>query len=58
MLCLNNKLILGGSSMDLTELFCDIDDFYKQFEPYWKQKLIANGENVTKKKLNFILAKL
>ena len=36
--------------MDLVELFCDIDDFYKQFEPRWKQTLIDNGEKIAIKK--------
>lgn len=29
--------------MNLTELFCDVDDFCKQFIPYWHQQLLENG---------------
>ena len=27
--------------MDFTELFCDVDDFCREFEPVWRQKQIA-----------------
>lgn len=29
---------------DLTELYCHIDDFYKQFKPEFEKHLIANGK--------------
>jgi hypothetical protein len=29
--------------MDLVELFCDVDDFWKAFFPAWQQQLIASG---------------
>jgi Transposase DDE domain len=30
--------------MDIVPLFCTIDDFCKQFEPPWRQRLLAAGE--------------
>jgi hypothetical protein len=30
--------------MDLTQLFCDIDDFCQSFLPAWRQSLIGDGE--------------
>lgn len=30
--------------MSLLELFCDIDDFWQMFEPFWQQSLIENGQ--------------
>lgn len=31
--------------LELTTLFCLIDDFCQKFEPHWKKKLIANKSN-------------
>lgn len=30
--------------MSLVELFCHVDDFWQEFEPIWKQRLLASGE--------------
>ena len=30
--------------MDFTELFCDVDDFCKVFQPVWEQRQITSGE--------------
>lgn len=35
---------------DITELFCSIDDFWKNFENLWKQTLIAQGKHEPKRK--------
>lgn len=29
--------------MDFTELFCDVDDFCREFEPLWRQQQIRDG---------------
>jgi hypothetical protein len=34
-----------NDTTDLTALFCDIDDFCKQFLPAWHQKLLSSGEH-------------
>ena len=31
-------------NMDITEIFCFIDDFCKYFEPIWKKKLLEDGK--------------
>ena len=31
--------------MSLLELFCDIDDFWQEYEPVWHQSLITNGQS-------------
>jgi len=28
----------------LLELFCDVDDFCKEFEPAWKKRLLTSGD--------------
>lgn len=30
--------------MDITKLFCDIDDFWKEFAPRWKEQMVAVGK--------------
>lgn len=30
--------------MDLTELFCEVDDFCRTFEPTWRARLLQSGE--------------
>ena len=30
--------------MEIVALFCDIDDFCLQFEPAWRQRLVAKQE--------------
>lgn len=29
--------------MDLTQVFCDVDDFYQAFEPQWLQSIVSMG---------------
>ena len=40
----------GTKMIDLTELFCNIDDFWKSFEPLWKERQIAMGKQGGKRK--------
>jgi transposase len=35
--------------MDFTELFCDVDDFCKVFQPLWEQRQITSGERHRKR---------
>lgn len=35
--------------LDLVELFCRIDDFYKKFEDLWKVHLLSNGKALPKR---------
>jgi len=35
---------------DLLKLFCSIDDFWINFEPLWKEKLIESGKHLPKRK--------
>ena len=35
--------------MSLLQLFCDIDDFWQEFEPFWHQSLLENGKNRKRK---------
>ena len=35
--------------VDITELFCSIHDFWKNFEPLWRQTLIAQGKSPPKR---------
>jgi hypothetical protein len=35
--------------IDLIELFCSIDDFWKNFEPQWQERLIAEGKNESRR---------
>jgi transposase len=35
--------------MDFTELFCDVDDFCKVFQPLWNQRQISTGERHRKR---------
>ena len=41
--------------MDLTRLFCDVDDFCKDFEPLWKQKLLEASVIQRKKQSSLLL---
>ena len=42
----NNKLKTKKEAkmINLTELFCNIDDFWKNFEKLWKEKLLTQGK--------------
>ncbi len=35
--------------MSLLQLFCDIDDFWQEFEPIWHQSLLENGKSRIRK---------
>lgn len=37
------------SPSKITEIFCSIDDFCKEFTPFWHQHLISNGKKRIKK---------
>jgi len=43
---------------DLTELFCSIDDFWKNFEPQWKKKLITEGKRDPKREPGLCLSEV
>jgi hypothetical protein len=30
-------------TMSLLELFCDVDDFWQEFQPHWEQEMLRNG---------------
>ncbi len=41
-----SQLLLGGYSIinvDLTNLYCHVDDFCKEFEPRWNRELLSSG---------------
>lgn len=38
---------------NLTELFCDVDDFCQEFIPQWRQQLIASGDKKRSKPSRF-----
>ncbi len=42
----------------LTELFCLIDDFCRQFEPAWEHRLLANGKKKRRRKSELSLSEL
>lgn len=33
----------------ITEIFCSIDDFCKEFVPFWQKSLISNGKKRIRK---------
>ena len=41
-----------------TELLCSIDDFWKNFEPLWKEKMIAEGKKESKRQASLILSEV
>ena len=43
---------------DLTELFCSIDDFWKNFEPQWKKILVAEGKSNPKREPGLCLSEV
>lgn len=43
---------------DLTELFCSIDDFWKNFEPLWKEKLLSEGKSDSRRKPGLCLSEI
>jgi len=44
--------------IDSTELFCSIDDFWQNFEPLWKEKLIAEGKHEAKRQASLSLSEV
>jgi hypothetical protein len=30
--------------MNLLELFCDVDDFWQDFQPHWEQEMLRQGQ--------------
>lgn len=44
--------------MDLTRLFCDIDDFCQEYVPEWKKELIESGEKKRDKECSLSLSEI
>ena len=44
--------------MNLTEIFCDVDDFCKVFEPEWNKELISEGIKMRQKKSGLSLSEV
>ena len=44
--------------MNLISLFCNIDDFCKQFEPIWHKQLLTNGEKKRKRLTQLSLSEM
>ena len=44
--------------MDWVELFCDVDDFCQDFEPHWRQRLIAEGERQRRRESQLVLSEV
>ena len=44
--------------MSLTELFCDVDDFCKDFEPKWHQFQLENGLRQRRRKSSLPLSEV
>ena len=42
--------------MDFTDLFCAVDDFCREFEPLWQQRLIADGQRHRQRKTRLSLS--
>ena len=42
--------------MDFTELFCDVDDFCREFEPLWCQRQISDGRRRRRRKTRLSLS--
>ena len=42
--------------MDFTELFCDVDDFCREFEPVWKQRQLAAEQRRRQRKQQLSLS--
>ncbi len=44
-----------NSRLELTEIFCDVDDFYQTFERYWQkqpQLTATTGEKLSRSRLS------
>lgn len=44
--------------MSLTELFCNVDDYCKEFEPKWQQYQLENGLRKRKRKTSLTLSEV
>ena len=44
--------------MELEKLFCDVDDFCKEFEKNWQQELLSTSERKRNKKFNLCLSEI
>lgn len=44
-----NHTLEEAKMIDLLELFCSIDDFWKKFEPHWKERMINEGKGEPKR---------
>ncbi|AUB34988.1 Transposase, IS5 family [Nostoc flagelliforme CCNUN1] len=44
--------------MELEKLFCDVDDFCKEFEKKWQQELLSTSERKRHKKFNLCLSEV
>lgn len=40
------------------ELFCDVDDFCRDFAPRWRQRLIAEGERQRRREAQLVLSEV
>jgi hypothetical protein len=58
----SSPLVLGKEAkmeripMDFTELFCDVDDFCREFEPVWKQRQLAAEQRRRQRKQQLSLS--
>ena len=44
--------------MELEKLFCDVDDFCKEFEKAWEQELLSGGERKRHREFNLCLSEV
>ena len=44
--------------MDWVELFCEVDDFCQDFEPRWRQRLIAEGDRKRQRESQLVLSEI
>ena len=44
--------------MELEKIFCELDDFCKEFEKNWQQELLSTGEQKRQKKFNLCLSEV
>ena len=44
--------------IDITKLFCSIDDFWNNFEPLWKERLISEGKKEPKRQPSLALSEV
>jgi len=43
-------MVEAKREMDIVHLFCDVDDFCKSFEPFWKKQLLPGLRQKVAKK--------